>query len=59
MDDFEIVVLLAVVSIYGIIVGYIIWAPLTPFKQGLMDGLTFKFLRKKNEQYPNKELPNE
>ena len=47
MDGFEIVVLLAVVFIHGIIIGYIIWAPLTPFKQGLMDGLTFNFLRKK------------
>lgn len=31
----------------GFILGYILWAPNTPFKQGFIDGLTFKFLRKK------------
>ncbi len=24
----------------GLMLGYIIWAPLTPFKSGFMDGLT-------------------
>jgi uncharacterized membrane protein YciS (DUF1049 family) len=47
MNDVEIAVLIALMFIHGIIIGYIIWAPLTPFKQGFKDGLTFKFLRKK------------
>lgn len=28
----------------GFTLGYILWAPLTPFKQGLLDGLGFKWL---------------
>lgn len=49
MNDFETAALMVLVFIQGIVIGYITWAPLTPFKQGLLDGLTFKFLRKKNE----------
>lgn len=30
----------------GLLLGYIWWAPLTPFKQGLMDGFMFKPLIK-------------
>ena len=45
MTDFETAVLTAVMFIPSIIIAlYIIWAPLTPFKQGLIDGLTLKFL---------------
>jgi hypothetical protein len=28
----------------GILLGYVLWAPLTPFKQGFIDGITLKFL---------------
>ncbi len=35
------------VYVMGFVLGYILWAPLTPFKQGFIDGLTFKFLRNK------------
>jgi hypothetical protein len=49
MTEFETATLMVLVFIQGMVIGYITWAPLTPFKQGLMDGLTFKFLRKKNE----------
>jgi hypothetical protein len=32
---------------YGLFCGYLMWAPLTPFKQGVIDGMTFKFLWRK------------
>lgn len=47
MNDFEIVVVMVLMFIQGISVGYILWAPSTPFKQGLIDGLSLKFLRGK------------
>ena len=28
----------------GILLGYVIWAPETRFKQNFVDGLTFRFL---------------
>jgi hypothetical protein len=28
----------------GVVIGYIMWASNTPFKQGLTDGLSLKFL---------------
>jgi len=31
----------------GILIGYIIWAPTTPFKKGLVDGLSLSFLWRK------------
>ena len=49
MTEFETAALMVLVFIQGMVIGYITWAPLTPFKQGLLNGLTFKFLRKKNE----------
>jgi hypothetical protein len=39
--------LLVYVYVVGVVAGYIIWAPMTEFKRGFIDGLTFKFLRKK------------
>jgi hypothetical protein len=33
--------------IQGILVGYVIWAPITRFKQAFLDGLTFRFFRKR------------
>jgi hypothetical protein len=44
MTDFEVAVLAVLMFIQGITVGYVLWAPTTPFKQGLVDGLTLKFL---------------
>ena len=47
MNDFKIALLMVLMFIQGITVGYILWAPLTPFKQGLIDGLSLKFLWRK------------
>lgn len=44
MTDFEFGLITLWMFILGIIVGYIIWAPMTAFKQGLIDGLSLKFL---------------
>ena len=44
MNDFETAVVPALMFVQGITVGYILWAPTTAFKQGLVDGLTLKFL---------------
>lgn len=44
MNDFEIAVVMVLMFIQGITVGYILWAPATAFKQGLVDGLSLKFL---------------
>jgi hypothetical protein len=44
MNDFETVVVMVLMFIQGITVGYILWAPTTSFKQGLVDGLSLKFL---------------
>jgi hypothetical protein len=44
MSDISIALLMLLMYAQGIAVGYILWAPETAFKRGLMDGLTFKFL---------------
>lgn len=44
MTEYEIVILTIVVWLNGIFLGYLLWAPNTAFKRGLIDGLTFKFL---------------
>lgn len=44
MTEIETVVLMLLMFVQGITVGYIVWAPATPFKQGLVDGLSLKFL---------------
>jgi len=44
MNNFEIAVVMVLMFIQGITVGYILWAPTTAFKQGLVDGLSLKFL---------------
>lgn len=43
--------LLTICYVYcmGLMLGYILWAPMTPFKQGFIDAITFKFLRKTND----------
>ena len=44
MNDIETAVVMVLMFIQGITVGYMLWAPTTPFKQGLVDVLCFKFL---------------
>lgn len=44
MSDIEMVIVAVLMFINGITLGYIMWAPTTPFKQGLVDGLSLKFL---------------
>jgi hypothetical protein len=44
MTDIEIAIWMVLMFIQGITVGYILWAPTTAFKQGLVDGLSLKFL---------------
>ena len=44
MSDAVMVLLMMLMYAQGLLLGYIIWAPLTPFKQGLIDGLALKFL---------------
>jgi hypothetical protein len=44
MSDFGIALLAYYSWICGVLVGYIIWAPETPFKKGFVDGLSLKFL---------------
>lgn len=44
MTDLEIAVLVLLAWVNGVFLGYIIWAPPSPFKQGFMDGLSLKFL---------------
>jgi hypothetical protein len=46
MSDFEMSLVVLFVWLQGICTGYILWAPLTPFKQSLIDGLTFKYFWK-------------
>ena len=44
MNNFEIAVVMVLMFIQGITVVYILWAPDTSFKKGLVDGLSLKFL---------------
>lgn len=44
MSNIVMVLLMMLMYAQGIVLGYIIWAPLTPFKQGLIDGMSLKFL---------------
>ena len=44
MTEFETVLLMLLMYAHGLLFGYIMWAPATRFKQGLIDGLTLKFL---------------
>ena len=47
MTDLMIIMIYALGILEGIVIGYIIWAPDTAFKRGLVDGLSFKFLWKR------------
>lgn len=44
MTVFEIAIVIVLMFVQGVTVGYILWAPPSSFKQGLVDGLTLKFL---------------
>ena len=44
MSEFQITLLIILNWINGIFLGYIIWSPNTPFKRGLIDGLSLKFI---------------
>jgi len=44
MTEIEIAMVATLTFVQGLMVGYIIWAPDTPFKKGLVDGLSLKFL---------------
>jgi len=44
MDEFETVALMLLMYVNGLALGYIVWAPTTPFKQGIIDGMSLKFL---------------
>ena len=44
MTELEIAFYIILAWINGILLGYICWAPMSSFKQGIMDGLTLKFL---------------
>jgi hypothetical protein len=44
MSDIVMVLLMMLMYAQGIVIGYIIWAPETAFKRGLIDGMSLKFL---------------
>ncbi len=44
MSELEIALLLIFTWINGIILGYIIWAPTSPFKQAIIHGMSLKFI---------------
>lgn len=47
MSQLEIAFYILLVWLNGILLGYIIWAPMTSFKQGFIDGLSFKWIWKR------------
>jgi hypothetical protein len=44
MSDTVFVILMLLMYVQGLVLGYVIWAPETSFKRGLIDGMSFKFL---------------
>lgn len=44
MTDFEISLLLTFSWVLGIILGYVLWAPDTNLKRGVINGLSFRFI---------------
>ena len=44
MNDIEIAIVAILTFMQGLMVGYILWAPDTSFKRGVVDGLSLKFL---------------
>ena len=51
MSETLISLFLVFMWLQGIAVGYVIWAPETAFKKAFVDGLTFKFLRRKKNEH--------
>jgi hypothetical protein len=49
MSEFSEVIVLLFMWVQGLILGYIIWAPMTRFKQAFIDGVTFRFLWDKSK----------
>jgi hypothetical protein len=47
MNEWVVVGLLCIAFFEGIFVGYIKWAPMTPFKEGVMEGITFGLWKRK------------
>lgn len=41
MNEWTTVILMLIMFLQGIVVGYLIWAPSSPVKEGFMNGLTF------------------
>lgn len=44
MNDVLLIAIYILGIVQGATYGYLLWAPATPFKQGLIDGLSLKFL---------------
>lgn len=44
MSEWLAIFCMTVTYILGVILGYALWAPETPFKQGFREGLTLKIL---------------
>jgi hypothetical protein len=49
MSDLFVAGLMLFMWVQGLAIGYVIWAPSTPFKRGFVDGLTLKGLLGKKE----------
>lgn len=47
MSDLTIALLCLIGVVQGFVIGWLIFASITPFKQGFIDGMTFHFWRKK------------
>jgi len=44
MSDLTIAIFVVIAWLEGLVIGYIMWAPTSPFKQAFMDGLSLKFI---------------
>jgi hypothetical protein len=49
MTEFDTVIIYILGLVQGVTWAYIRWAPQTAFKQGLLDGLTLKFLWRRDD----------
>lgn len=48
-DLFEVFIFIVGLS-QGVCLGYYIWAPMSTFKKGFIEGLTFSWFRKKDKK---------
>jgi hypothetical protein len=55
MNEFIDAIIPSLCWVLGYLFGYIVWAPMTPFKQGFMDGLSLRIIGKflKSDQSRN------